>query len=185
MSSEASKGIAYGFDVAHKAASSIAFTMHGFQVFSIMTLIIIYKEMYFTEKPDYKEYLRMYECIAGYGLGTCIVSIFTWIGGGIYNKAADVSSDLVGKVIAGLEEDSPLNPGIIADHVGDNVGAVVGACGDFYGSLSESLCAAMILCSLSSELVENAHSYYFYPFMIISAGSLVCMCVSILFGTFL
>lgn len=141
--------------------------------------------MYFSEKQDYKEYMRMFECIAGYGLGTSIVSIFTRIGGGIYNKAADVSSDLVGKVIAGLDEDSPLNPGVIADHVGDNVGAIVGACGDFYGSLSESLCASLILCSLSSELVANNTSFYFFPFMIISIGSLVCLLVSLLFGTFL
>jgi len=64
-------------------------------------------------------------------------------------KAADIGSDLVGKIIVGLEEDSPLNPGIIADNVGDNVGSIAGMCSDIFGSLSELTCAALIISSLS------------------------------------
>lgn len=66
----------------------------------------------------------MYEKIAGYGLGGSTMALFGRVGGGIYTKAADVGSDLVGKVEANLPEDSPSNPGTVADNVGDNVGDV-------------------------------------------------------------
>jgi len=68
-------------------------------------------------------------------------------------KAADVGSDLVGKIIVGLDEDSPLNPGIIADNVGDNIGTLAGMSLDLSSSLAELMCATLIISSFSSELV--------------------------------
>ena len=87
----------------------------------------------------------MFECIAGYGLGGSTIALFGRVGGGIYTKAADVGSDLVGKVIANLEEDDSKNPGVIADNVGDNVGDIAGMGSDLFGSFAESTCACLVI----------------------------------------
>lgn len=81
----------------------------------------------------------MFEAIAGYGLGGSTVALFGRVGGGIYTKAADVGADLVGKVVEDLDEDSIMNPGVIADNVGDNVGDIAGMGSDLFGSFLKLL----------------------------------------------
>lgn len=113
----------------------------------------------------------MFECIAGYGLGGSTVALFGRVGGGIYTKAADVGADLAGKVCAGLEEDSPNNPGTIADNVGDNVGDIAGMGADLFGSLAEATCAALVVSASSTDLLETPDAMFF-PLIVTAVGIL-------------
>lgn len=115
--------------------------------------------------------------ISGYGLGGSTVALFGRVGGGIYTKAADVGSDLAGKVVRGLPEDDPRNPGVIADNVGDNVGDIAGMGADLFGSLAESTCAALVVGSTSKDLVSTPDAMYF-PLMITAVGIIVSFVTS-------
>ena len=97
------------------------------------------------------------------------MALFGRVGGGIYTKAADVGSDLAGKVIENLPEDDPRNPGVIADNVGDNVGDIAGMGADLFGSLAESTCAALVVGATSEALVTTTDAIYF-PLMLTAAG---------------
>lgn len=107
--------------------------------------------------------------MSGYGLGGSTVALFGRVGGGIFTKAADVGSDLAGKNVQGLPEDSPDNPGVIADNVGDNVGDIAGMGSDLFGSLAESTCAALVVGATSDDLVQHTDAIYF-PLLITAVG---------------
>ncbi|HSG89698.1 MAG TPA: sodium-translocating pyrophosphatase [Pseudomonadales bacterium] len=128
--------------------------------------------------------------IHGFGMGASSVALFSRVGGGIFTKSADVGADLVGKIEAGIPEDDPRNPGVIADNVGDNVGDVAGMGSDIF----ESYCGAMIACiaiastlgiaalsNLTPGVADDAGSrsvLMSLPLMLASAG-LVCSLLGI------
>lgn len=117
----------------------------------------------------------MYESIAGFGLGGSSIALFGRVGGGIYTKAADVGADLVGKVEEHLREDSPKNPGTIADNVGDNVGDVAGMGADLFGSFAEASSATMVVSSTVKEFWEVAPGAMYFPVIIFGFGIIACL----------
>ena len=103
----ATNSLSSAFTVAFKGGMVLGFSLIGLTLLVLILLIMLYKKAFITNSSSQIEIKELFENIAGYGLGGSTVALFCRVGGGIYTKAADVGSDLVGKIIAGLEEDSP------------------------------------------------------------------------------
>ena len=126
-----------------------------------------------------KEVTQIPLLIAGYGFGASLVALFAQVGGGIYTKAADVGADLVGKVEAGIPEDDPRNPAVIADLVGDNVGDCAGRGADLFESTAAENIGAMILAAslaLSQKVsAEVAFGVMMFPLVARAFGIVAAM----------
>ena len=123
--------------------------------------------------------------IHGFGMGASSVALFSRVGGGIFTKSADVGADLVGKIEAGIPEDDPRNPGVIADNVGDNVGDVAGMGSDIFESYCGSMIASIAIAATLSESDLGAqNSLMFLPLALSSAGILCSLAGIILVRIF-
>jgi len=129
----AQSGLNKALQVAFSTGAVMGLTVVGIGIIGVSVLWIIF------ENPN---------VIAGFGFGASSIALFARVGGGIYTKAADVGADLVGKVEAGLDEDDPRNPAVIADNVGDNVGDVAGMGADLFESYVGSIIATISLAFL-------------------------------------
>lgn len=131
-------GIKEALSVAFSGGAVMGLSVVGLGIFGLGLLTII-----FDLNTEY---------ITGFGLGASSIALFARVGGGIYTKAADVGADLVGKVEAGIPEDDPRNPAVIADNVGDNVGDVAGMGADLFESYVGSIISAITLGSLLTNV---------------------------------
>ena len=163
-----------GFKIAFQGGQVLGFVLVGLALLILEILILSYKSALAPTNAIEVEHL--FEFISGYGLGGSTVALFGRVGGGIYTKAADVGADLAGKVDNSLPEDSPKNPGTIADNVGDNVGDIAGMGADLFGSLAESTCAALVVSATSASMLNTPEAIYF-PLVVTAIGiiaSFIC-----------
>jgi len=127
--------------VAFSGGAVMGMVVVGLGVLGLSLLYIVYTKLF----GDTWGVERIIQVISGFSLGASSIALFARVGGGIYTKAADVGADLVGKVEAGIPEDDPRNPAVIADNVGDNVGDVAGMGADLFESYVGSIVGSMIL----------------------------------------
>ncbi len=140
-------GLSPALDVAFSGGAVMGMTVVGLASIGLGLLYVVFTGMFGGDLP------KAINVMTGFSMGASSIALFARVGGGIYTKAADVGADLVGKVEAGLPEDDPRNPAVIADNVGDNVGDVAGMGADLFESFVGAIIGAMVL-GLGFDLVD-------------------------------
>ena len=162
----AMRGLNPALRVAFSSGSVMGVTVVGIGLLGVTILYLIFQNI---------------NAVAGFGFGASSIALFARVGGGIFTKAADVGSDLVGKVEAGIPEDDPRNPGVIADNVGDNVGDVAGMGADLFESYVGSIISAVALSASAVALASGTgvfdytHPQAVFPMLLAGAGILAAI----------
>ncbi len=165
-------GLNKGLRVAFSAGSVMGFTVVGLGLFDISVWFMLLRFVFKLEAAD------ITSAMLTFGMGASSMALFARVGGGIFTKAADVGADLVGKVEAGIPEDDPRNPAVIADNVGDNVGDVAGMGADLYESYVGSIISASALGV--AAFADQAFEAMAIP-MVMAAVGIICSIIGSFF----
>ena len=163
----AMRGLNPALRIAFSSGSVMGITVVGIGLLGVSILYLIFQNI---------------SAVAGFGFGASSIALFARVGGGIFTKAADVGSDLVGKVEAGIPEDDPRNPGVIADNVGDNVGDVAGMGADLFESYVGSIISAIALVGAGALFAMQGAQMTQALFPLLLAGAGI---IAAILGTFL
>ena len=153
----AKKSVSKGFTIAFSSGAVMGMCVVGLGIIGVWLLYTIFNDT---------------NILFGFGFGASSIALFARVGGGIYTKSADVGADLVGKVEAGIPEDDPRNPAVIADQVGDNVGDVAGMGADLFESYVDSIIATMALGAIAGGVAGSlfGDNYIILPLIIAGMG---------------
>jgi K(+)-stimulated pyrophosphate-energized sodium pump len=171
----AQKSLNSALRVAFAAGGVMGFVVVGLSLLDISAWFLVLNWVY-RNLPESEKILNITSTMICFGMGASAQALFARVGGGIFTKAADVGADLVGKVEAGIPEDDPRNPAVIADNVGDNVGDVAGMGADLYESYVGSIVATMALAVAAGLGIQGV----IIPMVMATLGV-----ISSVFGTFL
>ena len=166
------KGLGEGLSIAFRAGAITGMLVAGLALLAVAGYYTVLHSMDVPER-------EISVSLVALGFGASLISIFARLGGGIFTKGADVGADLVGKVEAGIPEDDPRNPAVIADNVGDNVGDCAGMAADLFETYVVTVVATMVLATIFSVDDPNIGKVVIYPLALGGA----CIIASII-GTF-